>query len=91
MSTLNPYSLVPMCRERLISVADQEDHLMNLVLHYILKVEGDRMWQFTRHEEYDEEAISYLNGHSLKEALSDVFLSEGVQEKILSLKTDELF
>ena len=91
MSTLNPYSLVPMCRERLISVADQEDHLMNLVLHYILKVEGDRMWQFARHEEYDEEAISYLNGHSLKEALSDVFLSEGVQEKILSLKTDELF
>ena len=89
-NTDNPYYMHPLFFEHDAFLQSGNYLIMNTVNRYILN-DGFKRYDFgggTKATVW--EALDYLNGHSLREALDDRTLSPGVMQDILILKSLEL-
>jgi len=88
----NDYILSAMFKERLCQVYSREMPWVNMVLHNVINVEGERSMRMTGDRgKFDKKAIAYLASHSFVESLNDTCLPVEIREQIISMKTEELF
>ncbi len=90
---LNNYYLSPMFYEQVFQVKSTDFPVLDHVFLGVMKSESARVAKedYYRQKLLEGKAINYLKNHSMANAGDDSSLSDEVYEKILSLKTDDLF
>ena len=90
---LNNYYLSPMFYEQVFQVKSTDFPILDHIFLGVVKSESARVAKkdYYRQKLLEGKAINYLKNHSMADAGDDSSLSGEVYEKILSLKTDDLF